>query len=243
MANINLFVIRISIFMSLETELETRVSQIFKEKWTERSGQVVPSPDSIKLTNDAVKISGTILYADMSESTKLVDTYKHSFSAGVYKAYLHCAAKIIRSEGGEITAYDGDRIMAVFIGDYKNSKATRAALKINYARIKIINPSILKSYNTEYQVNHTVGIDTSDLYVANTGIRGAKDLVWVGKAANHAAKLCGLANTHQTRITAEVYNKLPDSLKVTNGKAMWEPMNWKENGRSIYRSSWRWGSP
>ena len=67
MASINLFVIRISIYMSLKAELETRVSQIFKEQWTERSGQVVPSPDSIKLTNDAVKISGTILYADMSE--------------------------------------------------------------------------------------------------------------------------------------------------------------------------------
>ncbi len=30
----------------------------------------------------------------------------------LYKAYLHCAAKIISNEGGEITAYDGDRIMA-----------------------------------------------------------------------------------------------------------------------------------
>jgi len=116
--------------MSLKAELETRVSQIFKEQWTERSGQVVPLPDSIKLTNDAVKISGTILYADMSESTKLVDTYKPSFSAEIYKAYLHCAAKIIRSEGGEITAYDGDRMMAVFIGVFKNSKATRAALQM-----------------------------------------------------------------------------------------------------------------
>jgi len=229
--------------MSLETELETRVSQIFNAQWTERSGQVVPSPDSIKLTNDAVKIFGTILYADMSESTKLVDSYKPSFSAEIYKAYLHCAARVIRSEGGEIVAYDGDRIMAVFIGDLKNTKATRAALKINYARINIINPSILKRYDTTYQVNHTVGIDTSTLYVANTGIRGAKDLVWVGKSANHAAKLCGLPNTHQTRITKEVYGKLPDSLKVTNGKAMWEPVTWKENGRSIYRSSWLWGSP
>ncbi|GAI59274.1 unnamed protein product, partial [marine sediment metagenome] len=128
--------------MSLENELTDKVSQIFREQWSDRSGQVVPLPDSVKLTNDAVKLTGVVLYADMSESTKLVDTYNPAFAAEIYKAYLHCAAKIIRSEGGEITAYDGDRIMAVFIGDYKNSSATRAALKINYARIKIINPEI-----------------------------------------------------------------------------------------------------
>ena len=35
----------------------------------------------------------------------------------------------------------------------------------------------------------SVGIDTSELFVARTGIRRANDLVWVGRAANHAAKL------------------------------------------------------
>jgi len=38
-------------------------------------------------------------------------------AAEIYKTYLHCAAKIIRSEGGSITSYDGDRIMGIFIGD------------------------------------------------------------------------------------------------------------------------------
>jgi len=34
----------------------------------------------------------------------------------IYKTFLHCAAKIIRSHKGVITAYDGDRIIAVYIG-------------------------------------------------------------------------------------------------------------------------------
>jgi class 3 adenylate cyclase len=54
---------------------------------------------------------------------------KHRFAAEIYKTFLHCAAKIIRSEDGVITAYDGDRIMAVFIGNAKNTSAVRAALK------------------------------------------------------------------------------------------------------------------
>lgn len=230
--------------MSLESELKQKVRNIFSEQWDVRNGQVVPSPDTIKLDNDTVKLTGVILYADMSESTKLVDTKKPLFAAEIYKTFLHCAAKIIRSEGGEITAYDGDRIMAVFLGDYKNTSAARAALKLNYARVEIINPAIRHQYpKSTYYVNHTVGIDTSEMHIANTGIRGSKDLVWVGKAANHAAKLCGLANTHQTRITGAVYNKLTDNLKYTNGKSMWEKINWTDTGRTIYRSSWQWGSP
>jgi class 3 adenylate cyclase len=149
---------------------------------------------------------------------------------------------MIRSEGGEITAYDGDRIMAVFIGDRKNTSAAKAALKINYARIKIINPAIKNQYPDEtFQVNHTVGIDSSKFFIARTGIRGANDLVWVGKAANHAAKLCGLSNSYPTRITSEVYSLLAESAKYTDGKSMWEKATWTEMGRTIYRSRWYWG--
>ncbi len=230
--------------MSLEDELIQRVSDIFSQQWTERNGQVIPSSETVKLSNDTVKLTGTILYADMSESTKLVDTKNPLFAAEIYKSFLHCAAKIIRSEGGEITAYDGDRIMAVFLGEYKNSSATRAALKLNYARVEIINPLIRRQYpNSTYYINHTVGIDTSELHIANTGIRGSNDLVWVGKAANHAAKLCGLPNTHQTRITGAVYNRLPDNLKYSNNESMWERRTWTDTDRTIYRSNWRWGNP
>jgi len=73
-----------------------------------------------------VKLDATVLYADMSGSTKLVDAFTSpKFPAEVYKCYLSCAAKIIKAGGGSITAYDGDRVMAVFLGDSKNSSAAR----------------------------------------------------------------------------------------------------------------------
>lgn len=225
--------------MSLKDDLDKKVKEILSEKWTERDGQVIPSSEDVKLTNDAVKIDGVVLYADMSESTKLVDSKKAYFAAEMYKIYLHCAAKIIKSEGGEITAYDGDRIMAVFIGESKNTSAARAALKINYARIKIINPAIKKQYKNEtYQIKHTIGIDNSNLFIARTGIRGANDLVWVGKAANHAAKLCSLPSCYPTRITANVYNCLNKTMKYSDGKSMWEKVTWNEMNSIIYRSTW-----
>jgi len=228
--------------LSLKSDLEDKVNSIFSERWSERNGQVVPSPEDLKLSNDAVKLTGVVLYADLSGSTKLVDEKKAFFAAEVYKSYLHCAAKIIRSQGGEITAYDGDRIMAVFVGDRMNSRATKAALQINYARIYIVNPSLKKNYpKSSYEVKHTIGIDRSELYIARTGIRGSNDLVWVGTAANHAAKLGDLSNEYPTRITEDVYKMLSEECKYTDGKSMWERMTWNDMGRTIYRSTWHWG--
>ena len=227
--------------MTLRTDLETQVNKIFSERWSERKGQLVPSPEDLKLSNDAVKLHGVVLYADLSESTKLVDTKNDFFAAEVYKTYLHCAAKIIRAQSGEITSYDGDRIMAVFIGERMNSRAVKAALKINDARLNIINPLLRKNYpDSSYSVQHTIGIDSSELFVARTGIRGSNDLVWVGSAANHAAKLGNLSNDYPTRITEEVYKRLSDDCKVTDGKSMWEKVTWTPMERTIYRSTWHW---
>lgn len=227
--------------MPLKEDLENKVAQIFGEQWTERNGQVVPDASDLKLNNDAVKLDGVVLYADMSESTKLVNRKNAFFAAEVYKTYLHCAAKVIRAEGGEITSYDGDRIMAVFIGDSKNTSAARAALKINYTRLYIVNPAITKQYpKSDQVVRHTVGIDSCKLFIARTGIRGSNDLVWVGRAANHAAKLCELSNKYPTRITKEVYDNLHSSVINSNGESMWEQVNWTNMDRTIYRSTWYW---
>ena len=228
--------------MALGDDLNSEVRKIFQERWTTRAGRVVPESDDLKLGNDAVTLEGTVLYADLDDSTELVDTKKPSFAAEVYKSFLVCAARIIRSEGGEITAYDGDRIMAVFIGNTKNPDAARTALKINYAVQKIINPAISEIYAPPgYSVKHVVGIDTSNLFVARTGIRGANDLVWVGRAANYAAKLSGRSGP-ATQITAEVYNQMNDGSKIgSNGQNMWSLTTAPELGyKQIYTSSWRW---
>lgn len=225
--------------MGLKDDLACTVRKIFADQWTTRDGQVVPESDSIGLGNDGVKLDGTVLYADLSASTGLVDTKTSLFAAEVYKIYLHCAAKIIRSEGGSITAYDGDRVMAVFIGGSKNTSAARAALKINWVVRDLINPLLAAQYpSANYQVKQTVGVDTSKLLVARTGIRGSNDLVWVGSAANHAAKMCSLTPDFPTRISAGVYSMLHESLKRTDNRPMWQEATW--NGSTIYRSTWWW---
>ncbi|RZK44372.1 MAG: adenylate/guanylate cyclase domain-containing protein [Hymenobacter sp.] len=225
--------------MALKDTLEADVKKIFADAWTTRKGIVVPESGDIGLANDSVTLEGTVLYADLDGSTNLVDQYTAEFSAEVYKVYLNCAAKIIRAEGGVITAYDGDRIMAVYIGDTKNTNAARTGLKINYAVEQIINPALKKQYpSKDYKVKQVVGIDTCSLLVARTGIRGSNDLVWVGHAANHAAKMAALSPAYPTKISKAVYDVLNSAVKTPGNKTIWQEATW--NGKTIYRSDYEW---
>lgn len=224
--------------MALVDDLRSEVRKIFRERWSSASRGSVPESVDLELRNDAVRVHGAVLYADLDGSTELVDTKEPQFAAEIYKTYLVCAARIIESEGGAITAYDGDRIMAVYTGRNRHGKTVRSALKLNFAVSHIINPAVVELHpETRYVVRQSVGIDASELFVARTGIRGANDLVWVGRAANHAAKLSARSGP-VTQITSEVYERLEQSLKVgDNRQAVWSQSTAPEIGnRRVYTS-------
>lgn len=224
-------------------EIIAEINTIFSTKWATRDGRQVPEAEDIRLGNDAVSIDGTVLYADMADSTGLVNNFKDWFAAEVYKTYLVGACRIIRDNGGVITAFDGDRVMAVFMGNRKNTTAVKAALQINFI-MKEINNAIKSAYrDTAYQLNQTVGIDTSKLFVAKTGIRNHNDLVWVGRAANYAAKLCTLGNEdYPIHITESVFSVLSEEAKFGGNpkREMWEKRMWTERNIIVYRSNWWW---
>lgn len=227
--------------MALADDLKKWVGETFTNAWDAQETTGVPDPEDLRLNSNHAKdlSSATVLYADLDGSTDMVNRYKWEFSAEIYKTFLKCASDIIRSEGGVITAYDGDRVMAVFTGGSKNTSAARCALKIHGAVIDIIRPALIKTYNTSFVLRHVVGIDTSQLRTARIGVRGDNDLVWVGRAANYAAKLTSLADK-PTRITESVYEMLADELKYTNGQSMWVREYWEDMKIWMYTSTWKW---
>jgi class 3 adenylate cyclase len=230
--------------MSLGDELNGYVQNVLDEQWERRQGQKVPDPEDLPLKNLAVELDATVLYADLAASTKMTKGYKDWFAAEVYKSYLYCAAKIIRARGGSITAYDGDRVMGVFIGSSKNTDAAKCGLQINYAAQKIVMAKIQAKYpKNTYVLKQRVGIDTSKLFIARTGIRGSNDLVWVGNASNNAAKMAALDPKYPTYISAAVYNMLNESSKLGGNpeRNMWTDLGTADLGYQIYGSTWHWG--
>jgi len=218
-------------------EVRKYAQETFKRAWSNEDSDEVPTEsDALGLGNQGVLIDAVVLYADLVDSTGLVSGHTTMFAAEVYKAYVYAAAKSVRAHYGSVTAYDGDRVMGVFVGENRRNNAVDAALHIDAMVEDILNPELKAVYSTtSFRVQSKIGIDASQLLVANTGIRGNNDYVWVGNAANNAAKMAGLKLGYTTYITQDVHASLTDANKTTySGTVIWKDLGTGALGYRIY---------
>lgn len=230
--------------MTIADDIRDNASTTFRTAWSLREGTTVPDPASLKLSNDAVHLkTATVLYADLDGSTNLVEQKTWQFAGEVYKTFLYATSRLIRKHGGTIVSYDGDRVMGIFISDRQRNVAVSCALEINYAIKNIVQPQLSKQYNTDFKIRHIVGIDTSEIRAARTGVRGDNDIVWIGNAANLAAKLTALSADQPTWITKRVYSYLDDALKKgPQGESIWKLWNWTQHANDEIWSTTYWRS-
>ncbi|HEY5804858.1 MAG TPA: adenylate/guanylate cyclase domain-containing protein [Lysobacter sp.] len=236
--------------MPLRDDLENETARILGHQWTIRDGTVVPTTPSVLLNGGGVKLDAVMLYADLAESTKLAISFDRRVTAKVVKSFLSASCRIIRAHNGNIRSFDGDRVMAVFLGSRKNTESAIAALKINWTVRHLLRPKIHAQYPTlaagGFEINHGVGIDRGDVLVVRSGIRDNNDLIWIGRAPNVAAKLANLRTGHPTYITSDVFDRLAEDGKLGGNprRLMWEECNWSvaptADVARIYRSTWTW---
>ena len=208
--------------MGMFEDLSNDVFRFMSGEWTAQDAYVVPEASALRLGNHAKTLTAVVLYADISDSTLLVDKYKPQLVAAMFKAFLHCAARIVKSEGGEIVSYDGDRIMAVYIGDNMTHQAVRSALRLNHSIANIVNKNIKYQLNSGYELKHVVGIDAGKLFVSRIGVRGDNDLVWIGSPANYAAKMSSF-NGYKTYITERALMRLSVDYRE---RFSWQRLVW-----------------
>lgn len=229
--------------MTIADEIRSNSSTTFRTAWTARDGTVVPDPEDLKLSNEAVSFKrATVLYADLDGSTNLVEKKKWEFAGEIYKSFLYATSRLIRKHGGSIVSYDGDRVMGIFISTTQCNDAVSCALEIHYAITHIVQEELNRQYKTDFKIRHVVGIDTSEIRAARTGVRGDNDIVWIGNAANLAAKLTALSADKPTWITKRVYDYLNEKQKtLSSGESKWVKWSWNtHNSEEIYSSTyWR----
>ncbi|MBH1690923.1 adenylate/guanylate cyclase domain-containing protein [Stenotrophomonas maltophilia] len=210
--------------MSIESDLRDRIASIATSDWVVTPGRVVPDVTGLPFANQGKTLDACFLYADLSDSTGLVNRTPAKRAAEYYKAFLHCASKLIEANNGTIEAYDGDRVMGVFLGEGKENNAVVAAFQLKRAMLTIVNPEFLRAYGGVHSLlRYTVGIDTGEVLACKAGVRGNSELVWIGPAANYAAKLNSfpdLDHAYETRITASVLAKLPPYF-FPDGSGIW----------------------
>ena len=229
--------------MTFVDSLETEIDTILDTKWNERSGNVVPESSDIKLTNGAVEIEATFLYADLAGSSVLAKLCPWETTAKVIRAYLDCCTRLIRIYGGEIRSFDGDRVMGIFKGDSSNTQATNCAREIDWVVEKILNVKAKEKFKSirenNLHIKHCVGIDFGKVRAVRAGIRNNNDLIWIGKAPSFAAKLSDVRHyPFSVYISVECFGKLSESSKLSGTTSIWEPALLKFAGEDkwVYRT-------
>lgn len=235
--------------MALKEDLTADIDGVLSQTWDIRDGTTVPTSETVALAGGGVNLKATMLYADLADSTTLA-MWDRRVTARIYKAFLAASTRIIRASKGDIRSYDGDRVMGVFLGDYKNTNAAKAALQINWMFRNLLRPKFQAKYEKlrhgTFTLAHCTGIDSSDVLVVRAGIRNNNDLVWVGRAPNVAAKLCGIReDSYASYVSGSTYDALAKEAKTSaDGRSMWEERKWIGGPvERIFRSSWSWTPP
>ncbi|PQM52350.1 adenylate/guanylate cyclase domain-containing protein [Mycolicibacter virginiensis] len=203
--------------------IETSVNEIMKAAWNITNGAVVPKTEDVALKNGGRLVDATYVYADLANSSKIAQSLTKEAAATIIRSFVNTATRILRNFGGEIRSFDGDRVMAIYMGDDKNWNAVRAAFAIKWAVEEVIRPAIKGNWSDGenfYNIGHRVGIDTGESLIVRGGARNNNDLISIGGAPNIAAKLSDQKTGYSTYITDRVYDQLSDDLLYLESNGM-----------------------
>lgn len=232
--------------MTAEDDMKNHVAGVLAETWNIRRTKTVPEAADIALKGGAVQMPVTILFTDLVQSSLIVDELRRTTAAKVYKAFLSTAARLVNANGGQVAAYDGDRLMGVFSGERPNTMAAKTAMQISYCVSDVIRPRLKAQFPdvaaAGLDIQHVTGIDNGEVFVVRAGVRGDNDLVWIGRAPNLAARLSEVRNCGTSVLSGDVYDNMNDEAKLNNGQNFWQQRTYRYLDREvrIYCTDMRW---
>jgi adenylate cyclase len=170
-------------------------------------------------TSDELELGGTdrknmvFLFSDVRGFTSFSEKNQPEVVIEVLNFYLELQASVIMSKKGDIDAYVGDEIMAVFKGTNKIERAVETAIEIVKA-IKKANLERLKEGHPIFEVG--IGINAGDVVVGNIGSQMRMNYTCIGDTVNLAARLCSNAGPEEILVTKETIEKSKKKFPVLN---------------------------
>lgn len=233
--------------MGIDATIIAALDSILTEPWKVTNPRDVPQSEDITLLNGAASIEATYLYADLANSSALAQAVPPESAARAIRMYLNTAVRVLRHYQGQIRSFDGDRVMAIFIGDSKNSNAFRAAMAINSYVVNVIPDRIAglpEIGRAGWTMKHGIGIDTGPALLVRGGVRNNNDIVSIGAAPNVAAKLADVRDLDPIHITKRSVERVrQDYREHADGRVRHRLCGEKEIGGQrlvVHSSNWWW---
>ena len=234
--------------MTSKEDITKGVNDFFEGDYEIVDGRGVPNVEDLQLRKHGKQVELAMLFIDIRESTKIVDGFRRTTAAKMYKSFLWGVTQIARANSGDVRSFNGDGVLVAFYGESKRTNAARAALQMSWFARFVLKPKLEEYFKNNQQLadvnfDFGIGIDNGTILVVRGGIRGDNnnDLVWVGNATNFAVKLSNLPDEgYYVFISEDVYKNMAESSRMGGDpkREMWERRS--HNGQTVYRSSWHW---
>jgi class 3 adenylate cyclase len=236
--------------MGLREDLTNAVNGFFEGEYTVTEGTAIPDLDDISFGKSGRELSLAMLFVDIRESTKIVDAFRRTTAARMYKSFLHGVAKLARNRNGQLCSFNGDGVLAAFIGDRKNTDAVRTAMNLKWFGKDVLRPKMKKYFENnaeadDLDLDFGIGVHSGKVLVVRGGIKGENnnDLVWVGNATNYAVKYSSLGSSpYNIHVSETTYKQMMDEVKLVTvdgkEKNMWEYITVEDE--TVYRTSYQW---
>lgn len=167
----------------------------------------------IKLGGQKREIS--VLFADMRGFTGLSEWLEPEALLEVLNRHFSVLGQIIFSQGGAITNYAGDMLMAVFnaLDDQPDHplRAARTAIEIQRALSELQNAP---QQGMPFVFDFGVGVNSGESVVGFLGCENRFEYTAIGETVNIASRLSGAASAGQILTTKQVCEKIGESVKA-----------------------------
>lgn len=236
--------------MSLKTDIYNAVNSIVEGNMTVEETSNVPDIDDSNLTFGlrGKRFKCICFNIDMRGSTNILEKHNANVVIKIHKAFFIAVLKIVKSLGGEVRSFNGDSLLAFFVGDDSSAieAAIKAAMQVKYILISdndSLKNKIKIKYDTDIDIG--IGLDIGSVTTAKVGIQGDnnRDLIWIGSNVNRAVKISDTRkSSYNIGVSERLYNRLTNNVKYHNNVNMWQQSNFSYNGinEMMFITSYYW---
>jgi adenylate cyclase len=209
-----------SLAIACKTVIQTRISNNIAEAYLGReTGRRVLS-GSIKL-GDGERTRALVWYSDLRNSTRLAETMPSEDFLNLLNVYFECSARPAIAAGGEVLAFVGDAVLAIFPMDHEGelpalTRRVTAALHESLAATDRINAERV-ALNQE-PIRYGVGLNVGTVMYGNIGVPERLAFSAIGPTVIEVARIEKLTKSVDSRVLA------------TKQVAAIDPIFWKSAG-------------
>lgn len=236
--------------MPTKAELTALVDGDMAGSYETSAPRGIPKPADIGLGKKAAKLEATSLFIDVRQSSDITNTFRRQTAAKMLKSYYDGAVRIIGSHDGEVVSFNGDGMLALFIGGSRTTQAVDSAQQVDWFIAHILWPKFNRYFDGNeaargQRLNFSVGcgIDDGGIYAVRIGIRGTNDIAWVGRCTNTSAKLSNILHRPANiAVTRAAYSRLRRPMRYSAGQHMWSEEKFETFGGTTraYRTTTRY---